>query len=116
MAENVLTASTGSSCTTKMGAKRISTMKPLAYKYIPILAPVVMGLILAGCQQAPPAAASAPASTSPAPASTPQTTSSTVEHSSSSSSETKAADRPDGAPAVQSTESQQSTTVEKKKE
>lgn len=57
-------------------------MKRLTYKYIPTLVAAVMGLMLAGCQQAAP------------PAATPSSTSSSSEHSTTTNTETKQTETP----------------------
>ena len=84
-------------------------MKPLTFRYLPILAVPVMGLMLAGCQQTP----------APVVVNTPPATS-TSEHTSTSSTETKQVETPPAATpdstSTQTKTSEQTTTVEKKKE
>jgi hypothetical protein len=83
-------------------------MKLLTYKSVPILAGLLMGLMLTGCQQAPPTVLA-----NPQPAA-----SSTSEHSSTTNTETKQVETPATTPdsSVQTKTSQQTTTVEKKSE
>jgi PBP1b-binding outer membrane lipoprotein LpoB len=85
-------------------------MKPLTFKYAPTLALAVMGLMLAGCQQTP----------APVVVNTPPPTSSTSEQTKSTSTETKQVETPPAAtPDSTSTEtkkSEQTTSVEKKKQ
>jgi len=84
-------------------------MKLLTFKYLPILAVPVMGLMLAGCQQTP----------APVVVNTPPATS-TSEQTSSSKTETKQVETPPAATpdstSTQTKTSEQTTTVEKKKE
>ena len=85
------------------------TIRIFSYQYSSLLAVAAMGLVLAGCQQTP----------APVVVNTPPATS-TSEHTSTSNTETKQVETPPAATpdstSTQTKTSEQTTTVEKKKE
>lgn len=100
--------------------KDLDAMNSLTNKYITAFAAAAMTFMLVGCQQAPPP--TTVVNTPPATSSTPEPSTSTTEHTTTSNTETKqttpAPVNPDGtASAVdsQTTATQKTTTVEKKK-
>ena len=94
--------------------KRSLPMKPNSYKYFAACALTALGVTLAGCQQAPPAATAAPASATvqTPPSQTPPPTA-TTDSSSSRSVEVKPAEpgNPDSAVAVEKKSTKSTTTT-----